>query len=45
MAVVAVEEVDEFGPSPMDRSVLRFIKEHQSSAVWEGEVKLKPTTC
>ena len=45
MAIVAAEIPDEFNPSPMEGSVLRFIKEHQSCTIWEGEVKLKPTTC
>ncbi|KAK9997037.1 hypothetical protein SO802_021723 [Lithocarpus litseifolius] len=37
MAAVATEIPDEFGPSPMEGLVLRFIKEHRSCAVWEGE--------
>nr|POE52602.1 serine/threonine-protein phosphatase 7 long form like [Quercus suber] len=42
MAAVAVEEVDEFGLGPMDRLMLRFLKEHRSSAIWEGEVVWQP---
>ena len=45
MATVVAEIADEFGPGPMERSVLWFLREHQSCTVWEGEVKLKPTTC
>nr|POE60212.1 hypothetical protein CFP56_25412 [Quercus suber] len=37
IAAVAIEEVDELGPSPMDHSVLRFLKEHRSSTIREGE--------
>ena len=44
-AAVATEIPDEFGPGPMEGSVLRFLKEHRLCAVWEGEVKFKPTTC
>ena len=44
MAAVAAEIPDEFNPGLMEGSVLRFIKEHRSCAVWEGEVKLKLTT-
>ena len=36
---------DEFGFGPIENLVLRFLKEHRSCAVWEGKVKLKPTTC
>ena len=39
MVDVTAKVIDEFGPSPMDRSVLRFLKEHRASTVWEGEVK------
>ena len=44
MVVVAVKKVDKLGPGAMDRSVLRFLKEHRSYTIWEDEVKLKPTT-
>ena len=44
MVVVAAEIPDEFSPGPMEGSVLRFLKEHRSCVVWEGEVKLKLTT-
>ena len=45
MVAVATEIPDEFGPGPMEDLVLRFLKEHRSYAVWEGEVKLKLITC
>lgn len=45
MATVLAQIPDEFGPSPIEDSVLRFVKEHRACAVWEGKVKLKPTTC
>ncbi|KAF3946878.1 hypothetical protein CMV_026904, partial [Castanea mollissima] len=36
--MAAVAEVDdEFGPGPRVPSVLRFLTEHRSSAVWEGQ--------
>ena len=41
MAAVSVEIPDEFGPGPMEGSVLRFLKEHQLCVVWEGKVKIK----
>ena len=44
MVAVAVEIPDEFNLGPMEGSMLRFIKEHQSCTIWEGELKLKPTT-
>ncbi|XP_075633792.1 serine/threonine-protein phosphatase 7 long form homolog [Castanea sativa] len=37
MAAVAAEVVDQFGPGPKVPSVLRFLIEHRSSAVWEGK--------
>ena len=45
MAAIAAEIPDEFDLGPMEGSVLRFLKEHRSCAVWEGKVKFKPTTC
>ncbi|KAF3964848.1 hypothetical protein CMV_010915 [Castanea mollissima] len=37
-SMAAVAEVDdEFGPGPRVPSVLRFLTEHRSSAVWEGQ--------
>ena len=42
MAVVPAQIPDEFGPGPIDDSMLRFVKEHRVCAVWEGKVKLKP---
>ncbi|KAK9996536.1 hypothetical protein SO802_021222 [Lithocarpus litseifolius] len=36
-ACMAAEIPNEFGPGPMEDSVLRFVKEHRSCAVWEGE--------
>ena len=45
MAAVPAQILDEFGPGPIEGSVLRFLQEYQSCAVWEGKVKLKPTTC
>ena len=45
MAAFAIQEVDELGSGPMDRLVLRLLKEYRSYAIWEGKVKLKPTTC
>ena len=44
MAVVPAQIPDEFDPGPIEDSVLRFLQEHQSCAVWEDKVKLKPTT-
>ena len=44
MAVVSAQIPNEFGPDPIEGSVLRFLQEHRSCAVWEGKVKLKPTT-
>ncbi|KAK9984378.1 hypothetical protein SO802_033903 [Lithocarpus litseifolius] len=35
MAAVAAEIPDEFGPGPIEGSVLRALKEHRSCAVWE----------
>nr|POE57398.1 hypothetical protein CFP56_05998 [Quercus suber] len=40
MATIAAEIPDEFGLAPMERSVLRFLKEHRSCIVWEGELVL-----
>ncbi|KAK9989727.1 hypothetical protein SO802_029966 [Lithocarpus litseifolius] len=37
MAAVAAEIPDEFGPGPIEGSVLRALKEHRSCAVWEGK--------
>ncbi|KAK9997051.1 hypothetical protein SO802_021737 [Lithocarpus litseifolius] len=34
---MAAEIPNEFGPGPMEDSVLRFVREHRSCAVWEGE--------
>ena len=45
MAAVPAQIPDQFGPGPIEGSVLRFLQEHRSCAVWEGKVKLKPTTC
>ena len=45
MVAVPTQIPDEFGPGPIGDSVLRFLKEHRSCVVWEGKVKLKPTTC
>nr|POF22935.1 hypothetical protein CFP56_51540 [Quercus suber] len=42
MAVVPAQSRDEFGPSPNDNSVLRFITTHRSCAVWEGKEDLPP---
>ncbi|KAK7856772.1 hypothetical protein CFP56_021541 [Quercus suber] len=42
MATIAAEIPDEFGLAPMERSVLRFLKEHRSCIVWEGEVVSRP---
>nr|POE80301.1 serine/threonine-protein phosphatase 7 long form like [Quercus suber] len=33
---------NEFGPGPIEDSVLRFLKEHRSCAVWEGKVVWEP---
>nr|POE85661.1 putative alpha-mannosidase [Quercus suber] len=35
MATIPAEILDEFDPGPMEGLVLRFLKEHQSCAVWE----------
>ena len=40
MAVVPAQIPDEFSPSPIEDSVLRFLKDHRSCAIWEGKVKL-----
>ena len=45
MAAVPAQIPDKFGPGPIEGLVLRFLQEHQLCAVWEGKVKLKPTTC
>ena len=45
MAAVPTQIPDEFGPGSIESLVLRFLKEHRSCAIWEGKVKLKPTTC
>ena len=45
MAAVPAQIPDEFSPSLIEDSVLRFVKEHQSCTVWEDKVKLKSTTC
>uniref|UniRef100_A0A7N2MYQ3 Aminotransferase-like plant mobile domain-containing protein n=1 Tax=Quercus lobata TaxID=97700 RepID=A0A7N2MYQ3_QUELO len=37
MAAVPVQIPDEFGPGPIEGSVLRFLKDHRSCAVWEGK--------
>ena len=44
MAAVPDQIPNEFGLSPIEGSVLRFLQEHRSCAVWEGKVKLKQTT-
>ena len=44
MAAVPAQIPNEFGPGPIEGSVLRFLQENRSCAVWEGKVKLKPTT-
>ena len=41
MAAVPAQIPDEFGPGPMDDSVLRFIKTHRACAVWEGKVTIR----
>ena len=41
MAAVPAQLPDEFGPGPMDDSVLRFIKTHRACAVWEGKVTIR----
>ena len=38
MVVIAAETLDEFGPGSMEGLVLRFLKEHRSCVVWEGNV-------
>ena len=45
MATIPAQIPDEFGPGPIEASVLWFVKKHQACAVWEGKVKLKLTTC
>ena len=45
MVAVATEIPDKIGLGPMEDLVLRFLKDHRSCAVWEGEVKLKLITC
>ena len=45
MATVFAQIPDEFGPGPIEDSMLRFLQEHRSCVVWEGKVKLKLTTC
>ena len=40
MAAIPAQIPDEFGPGPTKDSVLRFLKDHRSCAVWEGKVKL-----
>ena len=40
MATVPAQIPDEFGPGPIEGSVLRFLQERRSCAVWEGKVKL-----
>ena len=41
MAAIPAQLPDEFGPGPIDDSVLRFMKTHRACAVWEGKVKIK----
>ena len=41
MAAVPAQLPDEFGPRPMDDSVLRFIKTHRACAIWEGKVTIR----
>ena len=41
MAAIPAQLPDEFGPGPIDHSVLRFIKTHRVCVVWEGKVKIK----
>ena len=36
MAAVPAQIPDEFGPGPIEDSMLRFLKEHRSCAIWEG---------
>ncbi|XP_050289943.1 uncharacterized protein LOC126728117 [Quercus robur] len=38
MAAVPAQIPDEFGPRPIEDSVLRFLKEHRPCAVWESKV-------
>ena len=45
MTAVPAQIPDEFGLGPIEDSMLRFLQEHRSCVVWEGKVKLKPTTC
>ena len=40
MVAIPAQIPDEFGPGPIEGSVLRFLKDHRSCAVWEGKVKL-----
>ena len=40
MAAIPAQIPNEFGPGPMEGSVLRFLINHQSCAIWEGKVKL-----
>nr|XP_023893184.1 serine/threonine-protein phosphatase 7 long form homolog [Quercus suber] len=37
MAAVPAQSRDEFGPSPIENSVLRFLTTHRSCSVWEGK--------
>ena len=40
MAAIPAQIPDEFGPGPIEDSVLRFLKDHRSCVFWEGKVKL-----
>ena len=42
MVAVPAQIPDEFGPGPIEGSVLRFLQEYRLCVVWEGKVKLKP---
>ena len=40
MAIVPTQIPNEFGPGPIEDSMLRLLKDHQSCVLWEGKVKL-----
>nr|POF19632.1 serine/threonine-protein phosphatase 7 long form like [Quercus suber] len=42
MAAVPTQIPNEFGPGPIEDSVLKFLKEHRSCAIWEGKVVWEP---